>query len=129
MIMISGNLPSTGMNAIVGTAVVMSVGSTIFLKAMSYPYVTKLEEAPSSTPEDRKLVAYRLGIFGNTYSTEFRLADVESVKVSDHPFASFRVKNDCFFVFEKMIENDEAVKNALRRDKAEQSSPTSNSSK
>jgi hypothetical protein len=118
MIMISGNLPSAGMNAIVGTAVVMSVGSTVFLKAMSYPYVTKLEVSPSSTPTDKKLVAHRLGIIGNSYSTEFRLADVEPVRVSDHPFASFQVKKDYFFVFEKMIEGDEEVREALRRDKA-----------
>jgi hypothetical protein len=117
MIMVSGNLPSAGMNAIVGTAVFMSVGSTIFLKAMSYPYVTKLEESPSSTPTDRKLIAHRLGIIGNTYATEIRLADVAPVKVSEHPFASFQVKKDFFFVFEKMIVGDDEVKEALRRDK------------
>jgi hypothetical protein len=117
MILISGNLPSAGMHAIVGTAVFMSVGSTIFLKAMSYPYVTKLEESPTSTTCDRRLIAYRLGLIGTAYPTEFRLADVEPVKVSDHPFASFRVKKDCFFVFETMIEGDEELKEALRRDK------------
>jgi hypothetical protein len=117
MILISGNLPSAGMHAIVGTAVFMSVGSTIFLKAMSYPYVTKLEESPSSTAGDRRLIAHRLGLIGTSYPTEFRLAEVETVKVSDHPFASFRVKKDCFFVFENMIEGDEELKEALRRDK------------
>lgn len=116
--MISGNLPTVGMNAIVGTAVVMSVGSTVFLKAMSYPYVTKLEISPSSTPTDKKLIAHRLSIIGNSYPTEFRLADVEPVRVSDHPFASFQVKGDYFFVFEKMIAGDKEVKEALRRDRA-----------
>lgn len=117
MIALSGNLPSTGMSAIVGTAVVMSVGSTIFLNAMSYPYITLLEESPNSTPEDRKLIAHRLGLLGTSYKTEFRLADVEQVKVTDHPFASFRIKKDYFFVFEKLIEKDEVVRNALSRDK------------
>jgi hypothetical protein len=116
MLFISGHVPSTGMSAIIGTAVVMSVGSTAFLSAMSYPYVCKLEESPNSTPEERKLIAHRLGLLGNSYPTEFRLSEVEKVKVVDHPFASFRVKKDYFFVFENLIENDQVVREKLSRE-------------
>jgi hypothetical protein len=103
MMLLTGSNPSLGTSVILGTAVFMATGSTLFLKLMSYPYVVKMEEAPSSTPDDRSFVAYRLGILGTPYPSEFKLSEVEHVKVTQHPFASFRVKSDCFFVFEQVI--------------------------
>ena len=104
--LITGSNPSLGTSVILGTAVFMATGSTLFLKLMSYPYVTKLEEI-SASPGDRRFVASRLNAMGFEYPTEFNLSEVEHVKVTQHPFASFRVKSDCFFIFEKMIAEKE----------------------
>mmetsp|Transcript_1813 Transcript_1813/g.2864 ORF Transcript_1813/g.2864 Transcript_1813/m.2864 type:complete len:204 (+) Transcript_1813:200-811(+) len=106
MMMLYGTMPSVGQYTIVGTAVVMALGSTLFLKAMSYPYVIKLEEKSGNSdvpPEQRIFVATRLNMFGSEYETEFMGSDISPVTVRDHPFASFQVKGDHFFVFDKLI--------------------------
>jgi hypothetical protein len=89
--MLNGSAPTLPQLIVIGTAVTASLGSTMFLKLMSFPYVTKLEEIRSAKMEseggvafeDRKFVAYRISMFGREYGTEVLLRDVEPVKVVD----------------------------------------------
>lgn len=92
----------------------MSIGSTLFLKAMSYPYVTSLKEIEPlpSKPNDRRFIAERINMFGFNYKNEFSLSEVEGIKVSQHPFANFKVKDSFYFIFLKMLEDD-SLRSAL----------------
>lgn len=98
---------STGKLVIIGTCFFVTIGSTLFLKRMSYPYVTSLREIASTNPNNRRFVADRLDMFGRNYSTEFSLSEVEAIKVHNHPFANFKVKDSYYFVFLKIVEDEE----------------------
>ena len=85
-----GTVPTLPQLVVIGTAVTASLGSTIFLKVMSYPYVTKFEEIhkygkEDVTFEDRKFAAYRISMLGTEYPTEVVLKDIEHVKVWTSP--------------------------------------------
>jgi hypothetical protein len=88
----SGAVPTLPQMIVVGTAVTASLGSTMFLKLMSFPYVTRLEELsalplPSGEEAqavafgDRTFLAYRISMLGMEYATQVALRDVEPVKV------------------------------------------------
>ena len=85
---LSGTAPTLPQLIVISTAVTASLGSTMFLKLMSFPYVTKLEEILPKKEEkevafeDRRLLAYRISMLGMEYPTEVAIKDVEPVKVS-----------------------------------------------
>ena len=86
MMVLNGSAPTLPQLIVIGTAVTASLGSTLFLKLMSFPYVTKFEEIASAGEkevvfEDRKFIAYRISMLGMEYGTEVTMRDVEPVKV------------------------------------------------
>jgi hypothetical protein len=85
MMVLNGTAPSLPQLIVIGTAVTASLGSTMFLKLMSFPYVTKFEEIPPVSDNqdflDRRFMAYRISMLGMEYGTEVQMRDVESVKV------------------------------------------------
>lgn len=83
---LNGSTPTLPQLIVIGTAVTASLGSTLFLKLMSFPYVTKFDEIPSADEKevafkDRRFIAYRISMLGMEYGTEVALRDVEPVKV------------------------------------------------
>lgn len=86
MMVLHNTTPSLPQLIVIGTAVTASLGSTMFLKLMSFPYVTKLEEISNgdmteTSFHDRRFMAYRLSMLGTEYGTEVCIKDVEPVKV------------------------------------------------
>lgn len=99
-------------------ALFASVSSTGFLHFITRPYVTTLREAPqeggSSASGPRQLEAERYTLTGKVEKTQFNEADIERVTVRTHPFANFRAKNNLYYVFEKMCE-DQQLLDTLRK--------------
>ena len=115
-----------GKVVIVSTALFCSLGSTIFLKAMSSPYVTTMKRLSprdgdeSSNTDNIEIAAKRLTIWGSEKEYIFKVKDVQSVRVSQHPFASFQANGVYFFVFTKTID-DLVIREALEiSDRAKQ---------
>jgi hypothetical protein len=108
MMYLHSTTPDVGKCVIIGTAVFMSVGSTVFLKKMSYPYVTLLTEIKplSSALDDRRFEANRINLFGFEYSEQFSLSEVKGIKVTQHPFANFEVNGSFYFIFLKLLEDE-----------------------
>lgn len=117
MMVLHGTVPTLPQLVVIGTAVTASLGSTLFLKLMSFPYVTKLVEIEAgikdSTLLDRKFIAYRISMLGFDYPTEVSVKDVEPVKVTEHPFASFKANGDKFFIFHKVVKDEKLQKYLL----------------
>lgn len=85
---LNGSAPTLPQMIVIGTAVTASLGSTMFLKLMSFPYVTKLEEIRAdegASFEDRTFLAYRISMLGSEYGTEVALGEVQPVKVTITP--------------------------------------------
>ena len=82
---------------------------------MSSPYVTTLTRLPPIAGETGvRLGANRLNLLGSEEQTVFNTKDVKSVRVSQHPFASFAANDKYYFVFTKAIDTAHAdIKDAL----------------
>ena len=109
----TANIVMAGKIAIAGTAFVTSVSSTLLIQYCTMPYIISLEELktdPMTT--DRSFVATRLTMFGSPLITQFKLSEVERITSTIHPFATFRVRNNMFFVFGSNIA-DPALRSAL----------------
>jgi len=100
-----------GQVAIGGTALLTSLSSTVFLQAVTHPYVTSMHEIidESACENDpiavRKFRATRLDIFGRFVSTDFVLSDAQRITGSAHPFASVQIKGQFFYIFGKNIDD------------------------
>jgi len=97
----NSNISMTGKMVIAGTAFLTSVSSTLMLQYCSKPYILSLEEVVSKeiSPTDRQFIATTLTFFGASKKTTFNLSQVERLTSKIHPFATFKVKDDLFFVF------------------------------
>ena len=89
----------------------------MFLKMLTYPYVTSLYEVKETNESiespDRLFLAKRLNLFGFEYDTKFHLSETERVtSATVHPFASFRVKGSYFYVFGANI-SDKKIRQSL----------------
>jgi hypothetical protein len=98
----SGAVPVVGQIAIIGTAVAISVSSTVFLQLVTAPYVAKLIEIPPLEGvevdfEDRVFKATRIDMFGRFITNEFQMKDV--IKDEEHPFASVIIKGHYHYIF------------------------------
>ena len=108
-------LAQVGKYVIIATGISLALGSTLFLKTMSYPYVTRLFIAHDNEDADEVILrAERLNFYGGLYTTDFKIKDIESISVMQHPFASFQVKKDCFFVYDLSV-RDERIRDAILR--------------
>jgi hypothetical protein len=105
-------------------ALFASVSSTGFLHFITRPYVVALREVPQegssnsnnsgSASGPRQLEAERYTLTGKVEKTQFNEADIERLTVRTHPFANFRAKNNLYYVFEKMCE-DQQLLDTLRK--------------
>jgi hypothetical protein len=98
----SGAVPLVGQIAIIGTAVCISVSSTVFLQLVTAPYVAKLIEIPPLEGvevdfEERVFKATRIDMFGRFIVNEFQMKDV--IKDEQHPFASVIIKGHYHYIF------------------------------
>ena len=99
-------MPLAGQIAMATTIIITSLSSTLFLQLVCHPYVTELDEIPSaadikangSSKVDRRFRAKRLNIFGQSVVTEFNASEVNTIKQSIHPFASFKVGETVYYV-------------------------------
>lgn len=108
-------LAQVGKYVIIATGISLALGSTLFLKTMSYPYVTRLFIAHDNEDADEVILrAERLNFYGGLYTTDFKIKDIESISVMQHPFASFQVKKDGFFVYDLSV-RDERIREAMLR--------------
>eukprot|EP01041_Mallomonas_annulata_P012149 gene12149-25497_t len=114
---VNTGVPFAGQIAIASTALFTSVSSTLFLQALTYPYVSTLHELipTSNAPIDRKFVSERRNMLGMSYKSYFNLSQVEKVSASAHPFASFKANNSYYYVFGGNIA-DKEVRSALTKD-------------
>lgn len=109
-----------GQVAIGGTALLSSLGSTVFLQTVTHPYVTSLYEIkndgePHDDTKPRKFRALRLDLLGRTVATDFVLSDAQLVTSSSHPFASVKIKGQYFYFYGKTME-DKTLRSALSRE-------------
>ena len=110
----TSSIPVIGQFMIVGTALFTSMSSTLFLQAITHPYVFQLHELRDETIDDkekrRKFLASRLNVFGNSTFCEFEISEAEKIAASVHPFATFKVKDKLHYVFNV---KDEALNKRL----------------
>lgn len=116
--MISSSLDPIAQIAVTGTAIFASLSSTLFLQLITHPYVVSLEEiTPSlptlsadSRPEESvtmvRLRATRLSIMGFDSRSEFNLSEVRRIGGGEHPFATFAVKSQYYYVLGDSIKDD-----------------------
>jgi len=115
----TSSIPVIGQFMIVGTALFTSLSSTLFLQAITHPYVFQLHELIEERSEDtnevkeklRRFRASRLNVFGNATFCEFEISEAEKIAASVHPFATFKVKNKLHYVFD--VKKDEALNRRL----------------
>ncbi len=108
----SAEIALAGKIAIVGTAILSSIGSTIMLKLITGPYVCAVyENEEENLKNDRELVVTQLNIFGQVEETKFRVSSVVKVTAAMHPFASFKVNEKYFYVGKDI--KDEVLKKKL----------------
>jgi len=108
----SAEIALVGKIAIVGTAILSSIGSTIMLKLITGPYVCAIYEYKGEmTNNDRELIVTQLNIFGQVEETTFKVNNIVKVTAAMHPFASFKV-NDKYFYVGKDIK-DEVLRKKL----------------
>jgi hypothetical protein len=110
---LTGQIPTsispTGQIAIVCTALVSSVGSTVLLHLITHPYVSKLLRLPSKNGgEVNKKGEYEAHTFtyrGSTMRTRFTAKDVMYVGVQVHPFANVRARHKLLYLFPPDIQD------------------------
>lgn len=121
----TSDIAMVGKVVIVGTAICTSLLSTVLLKLITEPYVGKLEEehqsnssssiSNSDSHSDRTFIATRLNLFGNPITTKFAISQIQTVKVSIHPFASFKAEENFYYVGKDI--KDEHLKKVLTYDR------------
>jgi hypothetical protein len=112
----STTLPMPAQIAMATTIIITSLSSTAFLQLVCHTYVTRLEEVSSKKITDgrldRRFKAYKLNILGKEVATEFYASEVERLKKSVHPFATFKVGQVIFYVNKPDVK-DETVNEIL----------------
>ena len=114
---LESSIPLVGQFMIAGTAIFTSLSSTLFLQAITSPYVVQLYEIVpdnASSSSDRQFEATRTNIFGSLVSSKFSLADVEKANAGSHPFATFKDKksNNYYYTWKHAI-TDPTLKEKL----------------
>lgn len=94
-------MPMAGQIAIATTVIISSVSSTFFLHMICSPYVTSLQvlNYDPGNPKDTTVAATRINIFGFSYQSRFAVKDMKPVKAYVHPFSSFKIGNDYYYIF------------------------------
>jgi hypothetical protein len=99
-----------GQIAISSTVIFSSVSSTLFLHLICQPYVVEMKtvfDSNNDKSEFNLVEAKRLNLLGRAYVSKFSIKDVEFIKASIHPFATFKVKNHgYFYVYENNFIDD-----------------------
>jgi len=91
-------VPLVGQFMIAGTAIFTSLSSTLFLQAITSPYVAQLYALDE---ERRKVLAFKVNLFGNLTASTFDISQIDNkFSASLHPFATFRVENRFYYVHE-----------------------------
>jgi len=76
----------------------------VFLNLITKPYVIVLSQCDK---EKTLLRARRLNLLGNPVDTCFDLKDAVKVGGTVHPFASFKVQDDYYYVFGKTLRSND----------------------
>ena len=123
----TSSISLVGQVAIAGTAALTSLSSTLFLHLITHPYVATLVEIKSDgiiptnvqgmtePNNERKLIVSRVNIFGNLSYSTFYLSEAVKVTSSVHPFASFKLKDNYFYIFGGKLEDSE-IRQKLAKD-------------
>jgi hypothetical protein len=101
----SSDILPIGQIAVVSTALTATFSSTFFLRVFTHPYVISLVALESKDSDNLLIKATRLNIFGNKYTSQFRLNEIERVNSVFNPFASFAANGQYYYVLCSGVED------------------------